>query len=153
MLRKLKEIYILKRNFKNKKQNHLNSKKYKKFNEFIECEPNDVLFEMRFRSSFSLYLYLYLKSKAVFRLNVKFSEPIEVNFEELKRLSGLCKNTVKKAFWELVDCGLIVFNEDGPVNKHNLCKSVMIFDDRFFETKQNKRTEWVQKYYKKYNIN
>jgi hypothetical protein len=122
----------LKKNFLKKKQNHLNSEKYKKFNGLIKCEPSDILFAMRFRSSFSLYLYLYLKTIASFYQDVGISEPIEVNFEELKRLTGLVKNTIKKAFWELVDCGLIVFNEDITVNmRHNLCKSVMVFDDRY----------------------
>jgi hypothetical protein len=126
-----KRLERLKRAFYAKKQNHLNSEKYKKFNELIKVKPSDILFEFQFRSSFSLYLYLYLKTIAEFYPDVGISNCLEINFEELKRLSGLCKNTIKKSFWELVDCGLIVFDEEPTVKKHNLCKSVMIFDDRF----------------------
>jgi hypothetical protein len=128
-----RKLERLKRNFLKKKQNHLNSEKYKQFYEkYIKVEFSDILYEIGFKSNFSIYLYLYLKSVAAFYPDVGISEPIEINFEYIKRISGLCKNTVKKAFWALVDSGMVIFNEDTPVKmRHNLCKSVMIFDDRF----------------------
>ena len=127
-----KRLGKLKRAFYSKKQNHLNSNKYEKFNELIKAKPSDILFEMRFRSSFSLYLYLYLKSIATFYPESSISEPVEVNFEKLKRLSGLSKNTIKAGFWELIQNQLIFFNEDTPVRmKHNQCKSILVFNDKY----------------------
>jgi hypothetical protein len=133
--------------FMEKERNHLNSEKFRKFYElFKDIQYSEKLYEIKFKSSFSIYLYLYLKSQAKpYEVegdgNFSISQPVEVNFGKIQRLSQLTKNTVKKAFWELVNMGLLLFSEDLKPKHHNSTKAVMVLNDQYlvgFDEKRNR---------------
>lgn len=138
-VKKMKQRNINKRIrwFSRKKLNHLNSARFRNF--WLKyCSKvvfSDVLYEIRFKSSFSFYLYLYLKSQAVgYEIergsNFTISQPIDVNFGRIVKISGVTINTIKKAFYELVDSGLLLYREDMKPKYHNSTKSVMILNDK-----------------------
>jgi hypothetical protein len=123
--------------FCRKKLNHLNSAKFRLFWE-KQCSKvkfSHVLYEIHFKSSFSFYLYLYLKSLAV-GYDVEgdeefsISQPVDVNFGRLVKISDLTMNTVKKAFHELVEVGLLLYRDDFKPKYHNSTKSVMVLNDK-----------------------
>ena len=124
--------------FCRKKLNHLNSTRFKLFWDKYcsKVEYSNVLFEIHFKSSFSFYMYLYLKSQAVpYEIeaggNFTVSKPVDVNFGRIVKISGMTTNTVKKAFRELVECGLLLFREDMKPMFHNSTKSVMVLNDNY----------------------
>lgn len=123
--------------FCRKKLNHLNSVKFRLFWEKYCSKVNfsDVLYEIRFKCSFSFYLYLYLKAQAVgydIEVGTDFtvSQPLDVNFGRIVKISGMTTNTVKKAFRELVNSGLLLYREDFKPKYHNSTKSIMILNDK-----------------------
>lgn len=128
-----------KRWFNRKKLNHFNTKRLKVFYEqYIgNCEYSEKLYEIRFKSSFALYLYLYLKSRAKGYgpergADFSISQPVDVNFGKLVEISRMTRNTVRKAFWELVELGLVIYSEELKPEHHNSTKAVMILNDRYF---------------------
>lgn len=129
-----------KRWFVRKKLNHLNSKKIEVFyKQYIgNCGYSEILYEIHFKSSFALYLYLYLKSIAKgYELDggdtsFSISQPVDVNFGKLVEISRMTRNTVRKAFWELVELGLVVYSDDLKPEHHNSTKAVMVLNDKYF---------------------
>ena len=145
VVREEKAKHLLKRKkiFIKKKLNHINSKRLKAFyKKHITAQPSDILYTIKFRSSLSFYLYLYLKSLVVWYGEFKnISQPIEINFWRIHLLSGMVKNTVKKSFRELVDVGLVIYNKDVIHKHHNSTKSVLVINDECligFDEKNNK---------------
>lgn len=134
---KLSQLERRKRWFENKKLNHWNSSKIETFykQHIGNCRYSEKLYEIRFKSSFALYLYLYLKEKAKgYELEgdtYSISQPVDVNFGKLVEMSGMTRNTVRKAFWELVEFGLILYSDDLIPEYHNSTKSVMVLNDKF----------------------
>lgn len=119
-----------------KKLNHLNSYKFRNFWQKYckDINHSNVLYEIQFRSSFSFYLYLYLKSLAIGYMNERdgnftISQPIDVNFGAIIKLSAMSKNTIKKAFFELINAGLLLYREDFKPKYHNSTKSVLLIND------------------------
>lgn len=134
---KLNNINKRKRWFERKKLNHFNSLKLKDFyvQYLVNIEYSEKLLEIRFKSSFAFYLYLYLKSKAApYEIDdyktFCVSQPVEVNFGKLAEISKMTRNTVKKAFWSLVRVGLVIYNEDAKSPYHNSTKMVMLLNDK-----------------------
>ena len=131
---KEKNLLKRKKKFFKKKLNHLNNPRLNAFYKHITAKPSDMLYMIKFKSSFSFYLYLYLKSIAEWHPNTsefRISKPIEVNFGEIQRLSTVVRNTVKKGFKELVEVGLVLYNEDLLHKHHNSTKSVLILSDEY----------------------
>lgn len=138
-VKKMKQRNINKRIrwFSRKKLNHLNSARFRNFWDKY-CSRvvfSDILYEINFKSSFSFYLYLYLKSQAVGYdieggCNFTVSQPLDVNFGRIVKISGLTTNTVKKAFRELVNNGLFLYRDDFKPKYHNSTKSVMVLNDK-----------------------
>ena len=144
MVNKEKAKYLSKRKktFLKKKLNHINSTRLNAFHKNnITAKPSDILYTIKFRSSLSFYLYLYLKSIAKWYDDFKkISQPIEINFWRIHLKTGMVKNTTKKAFKELVEVGLILYNKDVTHKHHNSTKSVLIINDDYligFDEKNN----------------
>lgn len=136
---KLSQLEKRKRWFKSKKLNHLNNKKIENFykQHIGNCEYSEKLYEISFQSSFTMYLYLYLKSQARgFELegdaNFSISQPVDVNFGKLVEISRMARNTVRKAFKELVDLGLVIYSDNLKPEHHNSTKAVMVLNDCYF---------------------
>lgn len=128
-----------KRWFERKRLNHLNSRKLEAFykQHIGDCKYSEKLYEIRFNSSFALYLYLYLKSRAKGYepergAEFSISQPVDVNFGKLVEISRMTRNTVRKAFWELVELGLVIYSEELKPEHHNSTKAVMVLNDRYF---------------------
>lgn len=128
-----------KRWFERKRLNHLNSRKLEAFykQHIGNCGYSEKLYEIVFKSSFALYLYLYLKSQAKgYELergaDFSISQPVDVNFGRLVEISKMTRNTVRKAFWELVELGLVIYSEDLKPEYHNSIKAVMVLNDKYF---------------------
>lgn len=135
---KLTKLERRKRWFERKKLNHFNTKRLKVFFEkYIgNCEYSEKLYEIRFKSSFALYLYLYLKSLAKgYELegdaDFSISQPVDVNFAKLVETSRMTRNTVRNAFWELVGVGLVIYSDDLKPEYHNSTKAVMVLNDKY----------------------
>lgn len=86
--------------------------------------------------SFSFYLYLHLKKKALpFEIEspskpFTISQPVDLNLTQISRLTGISRNTIKKAYKELCRKKLIL--ETGYITKRNKPKKVMIVNDYYF---------------------
>jgi len=126
-----------KRWFENKRLNHLNNVKLRAFYaEYLSnIKYSDVLLDIRFKSSFAIYLFVFLKSKAKpFELesldDYSISQPIDVNFGQIADMSKMSRNTVKKAFRELVKVGLIFYRTGAKGEHHNSTKSIMLLNDK-----------------------
>lgn len=135
---KLSKLDRRKRWFERKKLNHFNTKRLQVFFEkYIgNCGYSEKLYEIRFKSSFAIYLYLYLKSLAKgYELerdaDFSISQPVDINFGKLVEISRMTRNTVRKAFWELVQVGLVIYNEKLKPEYHNSTKAVMILNDKY----------------------
>ncbi|MFC2093771.1 hypothetical protein ACFLSV_07710 [Bacteroidota bacterium] len=126
-----------KRKFAKKKMNHLNNERLEKFyNQFLrDVKYSEKLFLIKFKSCFSFYLYLYLKSQAK-GFNTEeggagscLSEPIEFSICGTQRLTGLVRNTVRKAFRDLIAIGLVFYKNDLLQKRHNLTRAVILLND------------------------
>jgi len=137
---KLSQQERRKRWFEKKRLNHMNSIKLEAFyKQYIgNCGYSEKLYEIRFKSSFALYLYLYLKNRAKgYELDggdtsFSISQPVDVNFGKLVEISRMTRNTVRKAFWELVELGLVIYSEELKPEYHNSTKAVMVLNDKYF---------------------
>lgn len=119
-----------KKRFLNRKYNHLNRKNLFEFiSENEISEFSDKLYEIKFKKWFSIYLYLHLKS-LVGNNDFTISEPIEVNFTKIATKAGVARNTIKKAFWELINLGLVIYDDLLPLSSNSI-KKVMILNDKY----------------------
>lgn len=119
-----------KKRFLNRKYNHINKKNLFEFiTDFEIIDFSDKLYEIKFKKWFSLYLYLHLKN-LVGNNTFSISEPIEVNFTNIATKAGVARNTVKKAFWELVTFGLVIYDDLLPLSSNSV-KKVMILNDKY----------------------
>jgi len=169
----MREIIVTESEFKallKLKQNVL-SKAYKKFQDrnsqhcknpylrdfFNECatEFNPVLNTIPFRCFFSLYLYLYLKSKIerlerdMDRYQFRVSKPITINFTQIGKLAGVSINTVKSAFAELKQFKLLVFTDVLTEHIHNVSKIAMLVNDYYlvsYDSQTNEPYFYTQKH-------
>ena len=119
-----------KKRFLNRKYNHLNRKNLLEFITENEInEYSDKLYEIKFKKWFSIYLYLHLKN-LIGSNEFTISEPIEVNFTQIAAKAGVARNTIKKAFWELVNFGLVIYDDLLPLSSNSI-KKAMILNDKY----------------------
>ena len=123
------------RRFNRKKLNHLNYKKYYSFYKRIGLPLSPVLYEIRYKSSFTPYLYLFLKKKAkpILKNVESVSAMITVSFREIMRKSKMNHTTVKTAFEELVDIGLLLYTKQPYVPYNNAPRKAMLVNDEYVE--------------------
>jgi hypothetical protein len=100
---------------------------------------SDKLYEVKFKKSFSLYLYLFLKSRAEpYEVSTSneftISKPLPVNFSTISMKAQVGRNTVKRAFRELVGLGLLIFDENlkKTLKNYNV-KKCMLVNDYYLE--------------------
>ena len=138
-VQKMKTSYTkrCKRKFNKKRYNHINKENIKDFYNSINVSYSDKLYEVRFKKSFSLYLYLFLKSQAEpYELSTSkeftVSQPVAVNFSAISMKAQVGRNTVKRAFQELVSLELLIYNENlKKTLKHYSIKKCMLVNDHY----------------------
>src|SRR5690606_34226344 len=123
------------RKFLNKKYNHINNKKIQDFYCSMDAMYSDRLFEVKYKKSFSLYLFLYLKEEyeSMYGItNYDFSSPIDVNFTLISEYADVGRNTVKRAYQELIDLGMVKpFEGFNCKNRaQNMC---VVVNDRYIQ--------------------
>lgn len=124
--------------FKRKRKTHFSNQNLKRIFEDVTktVDFSDVLYEIPFRCFFSLYLYLILKSKVKFidwiedppSYYSKIAVSQDLNILKLSREYNINRNTIRKAYYELLRYKLI---ESTPEIKptHKSCKSILVFND------------------------
>jgi len=123
-----RKIETAKKRLSRKKLSHLNCSKLKAFYELIGEEIPEMFYLIRFKSSLSPYLYLYLKRKALMCSPADFiiSNPIDVNINEICRVSKYSRNSVRKALDELENSMLLSRN---TTKYHNSIRSYKLYND------------------------
>ena len=135
---KMKYTEKCKKRFLKRKYNHLNRKNITGF--YFELKDkvtfSDKMYEIKFKKRFSLYLYLYLKSQVPLN-SFTISSPVEANFSRIAAEAGISKNTVKKAFWELVELGVVIYDESIPLSSNQIKKCLILNDGHFIGYDEN----------------
>ena len=123
--------------FCKRKKCHLKDQRLKKFFEICTKDFNPLLYTIPFSCYFSLYLYLYLKSKAEkfgFESNSEqftVSKPMEINLSAVRRLAGIPMGTIKSAYRELLRYGFLVYSEELASDKKNDSKWAILVNDYY----------------------
>lgn len=124
------------RKFLSKKYNHINKKKMQDFYCSMDVMYSDRLFEVKFKKSFSFYLFLYLKDyyeSMQSNTNYSISSPVDVNFSLISEYADVGRNTVKRAYKELIDLGMVIpFTRVGCKNQNQINKC-MVINDRYLD--------------------
>lgn len=132
-----------KNKFKRKQKTHFNDPNLMRIFESVtkSVDFSDVLFEVPWTCFFSLYLYLILKSKVKFidwiedppSYYSKIAVSQDMNIMKLSREYNVNRNTIRKAYFELVRYKLI---ESTPEIKpiHKSTKSVCIYNDYYIHS-------------------
>lgn len=134
-----KENEKRKAKFLKKKLNHVNSPKLAKVFDSLNVTFSDKLFNIPFRCSFSFYLYLILKSRVKFVDWCEMPEYYKIaisqdfNILQLSRETGVCRNSIRKAYKELVQVNLIE-ETDYVKPSHRSTRTVLIFNDHYIHT-------------------
>ncbi|MBS1492236.1 MAG: hypothetical protein JST55_01920 [Bacteroidetes bacterium] len=131
-----KRIEKKKKKFFKRKNNHYNNEKLKKIFDSIEVEFSDVLYDIPFTCYFSFYLFLILKNRLKF-LNwekrpayFKIGICQDINILELSRQTGICRNSIRDAYRELVKFKLI--EESSIVEpEHKSTRTCLVYNDFF----------------------
>ena len=123
-----------------KKYNHINNKKIQDFYCSMDAKYSDRLFEVKFKKSFSFYLFLYLKEdyESTYGItNYDFSSPVDVNFTLISELADVGRNTVKRAYQELIDLGMVTpyVNNKLKSRAQNMC---IVLNDSYLDEYDNK---------------
>lgn len=130
-----KDIQRAKKKFLKKGRNHLNDPKLAEFFAKLQVEFSDKLYEIKYKCSFTLYLYLYLKSQAKSYYDddrpFNISQPINVNLQRIVILSGIARNTVKRALEELKQLRFINQCRHVSPEFHNSTKEIMLVNDLY----------------------
>jgi len=129
-----KENVKRKAKFLKRKLNHVNSPKLALVYDSLKVMYSDKLFDIPWRCSFSFYLYLILKSRVRFIDWCEMPEYYKIaiaqdfNILKLSRQIGVCRNTIRKAYKELLQLNLIeVIDYVRPVHKST--RSVLVYND------------------------
>lgn len=156
-LSKLKQNVLSKANkkFLDRKSQHCKNPYFREFLAKCTTDYNPVMHTIPFRCYFSLYLYLYLKSKIerlerdIDRYQFRVSKPITINFTQIGKLSGVSINTVKSAFAELKQFKLLVFTDVLTDHLHNVSKTAMLVNDFYlvsYDSQTNEPYFYTQKH-------
>ncbi|MCB0724953.1 MAG: hypothetical protein KDC73_09610 [Ignavibacteriae bacterium] len=129
-----------------KRYNHINNKKRQAFYCSLGTKYSDRLFEVKFKKSFSFYLFLYLKDEYESTHGItKFSisSPIDVNFSLISEYAEVGRNTVKRAYKELVDFEMVIpFTWIGCKNPNQINKC-MVINDLFIQSYDKKTSKVI----------
>ena len=132
-----------KNKFKRKRKTHFSNQNLKRIFESITktVDFSDVLFEIPWTCFFSVYLYLILKSKVRYmdwdldppEYYSKIAVSQDLNILKLSREFNINRNTIRKAYQELVRYKLI---ESTPEIKpiHKSCKSILVYNDFYIHS-------------------
>ena len=127
---KSKNLERARKKFIKKKLNHYNSEKFNTVYTEVKQEICESLYLVRFKSSLSPYLYLYLKSKSEEsdfpREFSRGSQPVLFNVQKFCSLTKFSRNTVKKALKELISLNMIIKSNERHRNK---VAGYIIFND------------------------
>jgi hypothetical protein len=133
----IKEIIRSYQKFAMKKLSHYRNPELRSFfKNYCDHNFRQLLYGINFSCHFSFYLYLHLKKKALpFEIEspskpFTISQPVDLNLTQISRLTGISRNTIKKAYKELCRKKLIL--ETGYITKRNKPKKVMIVNDYYF---------------------
>ncbi len=117
----------------------LNKKpKLKRILENINVDYSEILLSLPFKCAFSLPLFLFLKYKIFYMYweendgKYKLALPFEINVNQLKNDTNICKNTLKKALNELLEFGLIE-KIDWKKPMHSACYMVLVKNDTLID--------------------
>lgn len=140
-----KETDKRKASFLRKKLSHTNSVKLARIFDSLKVAYSDKLFDIPWRCSFSFYLYLILKSQVRFIDFCEMPEYYKIaiaqdfNILKLSRQTGVCRNTIRKAYKELLRLNLIE-EIDYVRPDHKSTRSVLVYNDFYiyaFDTETN----------------
>lgn len=134
------------RKFLSKRYNHINNKKMQDFYCSMNAMYSDKLYEVKFKKSFSFYLYLYLKEdyESTYGItNYDLSSPVDVNFTLISEYADVGRNTVKRAYQELIDLEMVIpFTRVGCKN-HNQINKCMVINDLFIQSYDKKTSKVI----------
>jgi hypothetical protein len=108
--------------------------KLKRILENINLDFSEILLSLPFKCAFSLPVFLILKYKIFYMYweendgKYKLALPCEINVNQLKSVTNICKNSLKKALNELLDIGLIE-KIDWKKPYHSACYVVLVKND------------------------
>lgn len=129
-----------KRRFSRRHKTHFNDPKLQKAFYKLTVDFSDNLYEIPFKCYFSFYLYLILKSKVKYidwiddmPCYFKIAISQDLNVMQISREFGICRNTIRKAFKELVKYRLI---EESPeiAPYHKSTKSIIVYNDYYIHS-------------------
>lgn len=124
-----------KKRFLKRKNNHFNNFKLKIIFENLNVDFSTVLYEIPFKCYFSIYLYLILKSKVQFwdypemPEYYRIASSQDLNIFRLSKETGVCRNTIRKAFDELVRYRMLEITNN-IIPNHKSTKSLLLYNDR-----------------------
>ncbi|MFA5010557.1 MAG: hypothetical protein WC644_01265 [Ignavibacteria bacterium] len=120
--------------FIKKKLNHVNSPKLATVFDSLKVTFSDKLFDIPWRCSFGFYLYLILKSRVRFIDFCDMPEYYKIaiaqdfNILKLSKETGVCRNTIRTAYKELIQLNLIE-ETDYIKPLHKSTRSVLVYND------------------------
>ena len=125
--------------FKKRKNTHFNNAKLKTIMGKINCDISIKLYDIPFNCFFSIYLYLLLKSKVKFMdwcempYYYRIAVTQDFNINRLSKETGICRNTIRKAFQELVKFKLVEIT-DYVEPDHKATKPCLVFNDYYIHS-------------------
>lgn len=124
--------------FLKKRLNHVNTPKLTRLFESLQVNYSDKLFDIPMKCHFSFYLYLLLKSRVKFLDWLELPDHYKIaisqdfNIYKLSKETGVCRNTIRKAFEELKELNLIE-ETDYVVPSHKSTRSILVFNDYYIK--------------------
>ena len=134
-----RQLHKKQKKFKRKRLSHFNNPKLKTIFENYQVEFSPVLYEIPFKCYFSFYLYLILKSQVKFmdwadmKYYYKIAVSQDMNINKLHKETGICRNTIRKAFRELLHMRMIEIT-DYVEPEHKSTKSILVFNDYYIHS-------------------
>lgn len=104
----------------------------------INLDFSEILLSLPFQCAFSFPLFLFLKYKIFYMYweenngKYKLALPCEINVNQLRNETNICKNTLKKALNELLKIGLIE-KIDWKKPYHSACYVVLVKNDTLID--------------------
>lgn len=151
--RERRRLESYKRRHLKKKRSYVNDKKLGAIMKHLQISYSYILYTIKFKSPLSLYLFLYLKNRAyttkvpeIYNLPAMystkfFSFPVEVRFSKMAKELGFTRNSVKYAYRELLDIGLIQDTTEEILPEHLSAKTCIVFNDEnilYFDSQKRK---------------
>lgn len=141
--RERKRIESYRRKHARKKRSYAKDTRYSSIMRSLEISFNPYLFAIQFRSSLSMYLFLYLKNEAtktkppdkygipqIYSVRY-FTFPVQIKFAKIARVLGFSRNSVKAAYKELLNMGLIMDTSEEFFPDHLGTKTCILYNDEY----------------------